>query len=61
MNRKHRKVGFRWLTSRQPSQRTGNEALKLADECWATCLRLSAILTVHYDLVMASIRWPLSR
>lgn len=61
MNRKHREVESRWLTSRQPSQRTGNEALKFADECWAAGLRLSASQSVHYDLVMASIRWTLSR
>ncbi|UXY13539.1 hypothetical protein N7922_25220 (plasmid) [Kosakonia sp. ML.JS2a] len=42
MNRKHREVESRWLTSRQPSQRTGYEALKFADECWAGGLRMSA-------------------
>lgn len=59
MNRKRREVESRWLISRQPPQRTGNEALKFSDECWAGGLRLSASQSVHYDLVMASIRWSL--
>lgn len=61
MNRKRREVESRWLTGRQPSQRTGEEALKFSDECWAGGLRLATNQSVHYDLVMASIRWSLSR
>lgn len=61
MNRKRREVESRWLTSRQPSQRTDNEAQKFADECWAGGLRLSTSPPVHYDLVMSSIRWSLIR
>lgn len=61
MNRTRNEVESRWLTSREPSQRTGNEALKFSDECWVGGLRLAASPSVHYDFVMASIRWSLIR
>ncbi|MGR7122210.1 hypothetical protein ACU62C_23360 [Klebsiella aerogenes] len=46
----------RWLDTRQPAQRTGNEGLIFSDECWAGGLRLAASTSVHYELVMAAIR-----
>ncbi|ENL0639880.1 TPA: hypothetical protein ACX3AI_004856 [Klebsiella pneumoniae] len=41
MNRTRNEVRSRWLASREPSQRTGDEALKFFDECWADGLRLA--------------------
>ncbi len=35
MNQKCQAVQSRWLGSRQPAQRNGNEALKFSDEYWA--------------------------
>lgn len=61
MNRTRNEVQSRWLASREPSQRTDNEALKYSDECWAVFLRLATSPSVHYELVMASIRWSLIR
>lgn len=59
MNQIRQAVQNRWLDSRQPAQRNGNEALKFSDECWAGGLRLAASPSVHYELVMAAIRWTL--
>lgn len=56
MNQKRQAVYTRWLDTRQPAQRTGNEALEFSDECWAGGLRLSASPSIHYELVMAAIR-----
>ncbi|WP_131076982.1 hypothetical protein [Klebsiella quasipneumoniae] len=56
MDSKRQTLQTRWLDSRQPAQRTGNEALKFSDECWAGGLRLAASRGVHYELVMAAIR-----
>ena len=61
MNRTRNEVQSRWLASRESSQRTGDEALKFSDECWAGGLRLATSPLVHYELVMASIRWSLIR
>ncbi|EOI3548698.1 hypothetical protein NNQ28_22610 (plasmid) [Cronobacter dublinensis] len=47
----------RWLTSRAPEQRTGEEAQKFSDEYWQTGLRLSAQPRSHYDLIMNEVRW----
>ncbi|MDF7662860.1 hypothetical protein PUG81_28260 [Erwiniaceae bacterium L1_54_6] len=55
MNQKRQAVQGRWLDTRQPAQRTGNEALIFSDECWAGGLRLAASPVVHYELVMAAI------
>lgn len=59
MNQKRQTVQTRWLDTRQPAQRTGNEALKFSDECWAGGLRLAVSPSVHYELVMAAIRMTL--
>ena len=56
MKRTRHEVVARWLASRAPEQRTGNEALIFSDECWAGGLRLAASPVVHYELVMAAIR-----
>lgn len=61
MNRTRNEVQSRWLASREPSLRTGDEAMKFSDECWAGGLRLATSPSVHYELVMASIRWFLIR
>lgn len=60
MKRLHREVEALWLDTRKPSQRTGAEGVKFADECWAQGLRLAASPFVHYELVMAAIRWTLT-
>lgn len=59
MDSKRQTVQTRWLDSRQPAQRTGNEALKFSDECWAGGLSLAVSRGVHYELVMAAIRGTL--
>ncbi|HCB3146138.1 Uncharacterised protein [Klebsiella quasipneumoniae] len=56
MNQKRQAVQTRWLDTRQPAQRTGNEAVIFSDECWAGGFRLAASPAVHYELVMATIR-----
>lgn len=53
-------VGARWLASRVLEQRTGEEALKFADECWTEGRRLSASQAIHYQLVMDVIRRTLT-
>lgn len=60
MKRTRQEVGVRWLGSRSPEQRTGEEALKFADECWAEGLRLSASQAIHYQLIMDVIRRTLT-
>lgn len=59
MNRKAHEVQIRWLESRQPDERNGNEAEKFSDECWEQGLRLDKSPSVHYQLLMESIRWTL--
>ncbi|EMW0831578.1 MULTISPECIES: hypothetical protein [Klebsiella] len=56
MKRTRQEVVARWLASRAPEQRTGEEAQKFSDECWQRGLRLSAQPRSHYDLVMNEIR-----
>ncbi|WP_233610575.1 hypothetical protein [Citrobacter sp. FDAARGOS_156] len=34
MKRKRQAVQTHWLDTRQPAQRTGNEAVRFSDECW---------------------------
>lgn len=50
----------RWLTSRAPERRTGEEALKLSDECWAEGLRLTPNQTNLYQHIMNVVRWSLT-
>ncbi|HFH2546686.1 TPA: hypothetical protein ACGJN3_003746 [Klebsiella aerogenes] len=59
MNRTAHEVQTRWLESRQPEDRTGNEAEKFSDECWKNGLRLDKSPSVHYQLLMETIRWTL--
>lgn len=47
MNRTAHEVQTRWLESRQPEDRTGNEAEKFSDECWKNGLRLDKSLSMH--------------
>lgn len=49
MNRTAQEVQTRWLESRQPEDRTGNEAEKFSDECWKNGLRLDKSPSVHYQ------------
>jgi len=56
MYKKRQQIEARWLGSRVPAQRTGNEAIKFADECWNNNLRLAKCPRTHYELVMAYIR-----
>lgn len=42
MKRTRQEVEARWLSSRAPEQRTGEEALKFSDECWTEGLQLEA-------------------
>lgn len=51
MNRTAHEVQTRWLESRRPEDRTGNEAEKFSDECWKNGLRLDKIPSVHYQLL----------
>ncbi|HBT2490114.1 TPA: hypothetical protein MBD98_004494 [Klebsiella aerogenes] len=51
----------RWLGSRSPEQRTGEEVLKFADECRTEGLRLDTSLSNHYQLIMDVVRWSLTR
>lgn len=59
MNSTAHEVHIRWLESWQPEDRTGNEAEKFSDECWKNGLRLDKSLSVHYQLLMETIRWTL--
>ena len=59
MNRTAHEVQTRWLESRRPEDRTGNEAEKFSDECWKNGLRLDKSLSMHYQLLMETIRWTL--
>jgi len=61
MDRKRQAVQIRWLDSRQPAQRTGNEALKFSDECWEEGLRLAASQAIHYQHIMDVVRGSLTR
>ena len=47
------------LLSGQPNERNGNEAEKFSDECWEKGLRLDKSPSVHYQLLMETIRWTL--
>ena len=60
MNSKAHEVQIRWLESRQPDERNGNEAEKFSDECWEKGLRQDKSPSVHYQLLMETIRWTLS-
>ncbi|HDR2390353.1 TPA: hypothetical protein QCH92_004441 [Enterobacter roggenkampii] len=51
MKRTRQDIGARWLVSRTLEQRTGEEAVKFSDECWAEGRRN------HYQLIMNMIRW----
>lgn len=53
MNRTAHEVQTRWLESRQPEARTGNEAEKFSDECWKNGLRLDKRGQFGYPHVMA--------
>lgn len=57
MKRTRQDIGARWLVSRAPEQRTGEEAVKFSDECWAEGRRLTASQANHYQLIMNMIRW----
>ena len=59
MNSKAQEVQIRWLESRQPDERNGNEAEKFSDACWEKGLRLDKSPSVHYQLLMETIRWTL--
>ena len=52
MKRTRQEVEARWLTSRAPEQRTGEEALKFSDECWTEGLQLEASQSSHYQHIM---------
>lgn len=60
MNRAYQEVEARWLAGRAPEQRTGNEALKFSDECWAEGPRLAASQANHYQRIMDVVRWSLT-
>ncbi|HDT4319808.1 TPA: hypothetical protein QHN47_004892 [Klebsiella aerogenes] len=59
MNRTAHEVQTCWLESRQPEDRTTSEADKFSDECWKNSLRLDKSPSVHYQLLMETIRWTL--
>ncbi|HAV1840569.1 TPA: hypothetical protein JG919_003858 [Enterobacter hormaechei subsp. steigerwaltii] len=59
MNRTAHEVQTRWLESRQPDDRNGNEAEKFSDERWEKGLRLDKSLSVHNQLLLETIRWTL--
>ncbi|MBN3263030.1 hypothetical protein [Pectobacterium brasiliense] len=48
----------RWQT-REAQQRTGEEAIRLADDAWAQGLRLARHQHTHYQLVMDLVRWDI--
>ncbi|WP_257964416.1 hypothetical protein, partial [Klebsiella pneumoniae] len=56
MNRTAQEVQTCWLESRQPEDRTCNEAEQFSDECWKNGLRLDKSQSVHYQLLMETIR-----
>ncbi len=60
MKRTRQDVGALWLASRAPEQRTGNEALKFSDECWAEGLRLASSQANHYQHIMDVVRRSLT-
>lgn len=60
MKRTRQEVGARWLASRAPERRTGEEALKFSDECWVEGLRLAASQANHYQHIMDVVRWSLT-
>jgi len=60
MKRSIQDVEARWLAGREPEQRTGNEALKFSDECWAEGMRLAASQANHYQCIMDMVRWSLT-
>ncbi|WP_263754822.1 hypothetical protein [Kosakonia cowanii] len=60
MKRRRQEVEARWLDSRVPEQRTGNEAIKFSDECWEEGLRLDACRANHYQHVIDVVRWSLT-
>ena len=57
MKQQYQVVQARWLASLAPSQRSGSQAERFADECWQTGLRLAPDQATHYQTVMALIRW----
>ncbi|EPY4553235.1 TPA: hypothetical protein ACGSSW_005656 [Klebsiella pneumoniae] len=59
MNKTAHEVQTCWLESRQPNERNGNEAEKFSDECWEKGLRLDKSPSLHYQLLMETIRWTL--
>lgn len=61
MKRTRQEVEARWLTSRTPERRTGEEAVKFSDECWAEGLRLAASQLNHYQHIMNVVRWSMNR
>lgn len=60
MKKTRQDVRARWLASRVPEQRTGEEALKFSDECWAEGLRLAASRANHYQHIMDVVRGSLT-
>lgn len=60
MKRTRQDVGARWLASHAPEQRTGEEAQKFSDECWAEGLRLAASQANHYQHIMEVVRSSLT-
>lgn len=60
MKRTRQDVGARWLASCTPEQRTGEEALKFSDECWANGLQLAVTQANHYQRIMDVVRWSLT-
>ncbi|HEJ7885128.1 TPA: hypothetical protein ACKP7A_002510 [Serratia liquefaciens] len=60
MNRFHREAEALWFNTRNLSQRTGTEAEKFADECWAKGLRLAASQANHYQHIMEVVRSSLT-
>ncbi|MEQ9927957.1 hypothetical protein [Pectobacterium parvum] len=54
MNTQH-EIRKLWQT-REAQQRTGEEAIRLADDAWAQGLRLSRYQHTHYQLVMDLVR-----
>ncbi|HHG0625762.1 TPA: hypothetical protein ACPUGO_005082 [Klebsiella pneumoniae] len=60
MKRTRQEVGAIWLGSRAREQRTGEEALKFSDECWAEGLRLAVSRANPYQHIMDVPRWSLT-
>ncbi|HHG1365675.1 TPA: hypothetical protein ACPUMB_004934 [Klebsiella pneumoniae] len=57
MNRTAQEVQTCWLESRQPEDRTGNEAEKFSDECWKNGLRLDKSRKRQRSTVLTLIYW----